>query len=403
MDREDTKMLLSNIDSIQIVKEAYYGKPKEFISAEKELKLFLRELNEDYKNNKIKNYYNNEHIINVERLIKTALKLKDFHILIYTSTPGSRTYSNAYTITGFVLNDWQPGKIRAKSDNLKPYVYCSTELIINTKLTEKELMGIILHEIGHNFDRSFFCILANPIMAAVASIPVVNLVYKGLQGITTIKEIVKTSIITAIPGIAWFVKQINDVYYGTLKFTRSSSAYKYMIYMFNHPELLINDVLSIVPGYGMEKYADSFAASYGYATDLATAFGKMRDWSNNPVSNVIDQIPVVNTILHTNAIILSSFFSLFDPHPSESVRIKTVLNKLKREIEDPSIPPYMKKDIKDQIKNIEKYLESDYLNSSTHSNKTNPLGLLLKKMVFEYDMDKIDPREMLEHIWRHEE
>ena len=108
-------------------------------------------------------------------------------------------------------------------------------------------------------------------------------------------------------------------------------------------------------GYGAEKFADSFATSYGYGPELSSVMVKLDKYKYNLV-NAAD-IPVLN--IGSDLIKTSTDIALFgtDPHPSNITRINNQLNKLKRDINDPTLTPKIKHELQEQIDRCEKIIE----------------------------------------------
>lgn len=391
-----------NDEQYALLKEAYYGKPKEFELAENSVKKIIQMIKEERssKTGKLddKTISTSDELTTLERLFTKALKMQAVHIVFY-SNPNSMYANNAYTITGYFLSDRDKKGMRAKSDKLTAYVYVDKGLIYNNKLNEKEVMSLILHEIGHNFDRSIFSLISTPIIALlIFNLPVLKQIFQLGLGINNLVTKGITYLTEKIPYLGKISNFINDTIVGFNKLVIGvnplMNIYAIIINMTNYPNSFFT--------YSKEKYADSFAASYGYATDLATAFNKMKLLSNNYITDMYD-VPVANTILLTNLTGTYALLSLMDPHPDDTVRIKSMLNKLKRDASSNDLPPELKKELNANIKEMEAFLKNEYLNPNKKYNKDNPLGMLIKKAVFEKNAENIDVRELLEKIWRHEE
>ena len=90
------------------------------------------------------------------------------------------------------------------------------------------------------------------------------------------------------------------------------------------------------------------------------------------------------------------------PHPDNVVRIKSQIDKLKRDIKDPNLKPNIKKELEVNIAEMEKFIDDVYLNFDNDDNKNRPISYLWNIMIFKIFKGKLDPREWMEAVFRHE-
>jgi hypothetical protein len=118
--------------------------------------------------------------------------------------------------------------------------------------------------------------------------------------------------------------------------------------------------------------------------------------------DIIRKIPVANIAYDLAEITARIVTFGVDCHPDEAIRILSQLKKMKRDINDPSIPPMIKKqlaeDIAEQEKILEKFTDKDY-----YLNEGRVFSMMWNKMLIEVFDGKLDPRELVELVARHEE
>jgi hypothetical protein len=86
--------------------------------------------------------------------------------------------------------------------------------------------------------------------------------------------------------------------------------------------------------YSAEKFADNFAASYGYGVELAEFFNDYRTIENNEKIKIRQSIPVCR-VMDLYSELLCTYTTYFaNPHPDNYYRIKFTLDKLKFELKN---------------------------------------------------------------------
>ena len=118
--------------------------------------------------------------------------------------------------------------------------------------------------------------------------------------------------------------------------------------------------------YTNEKFADTFAAMYGYGTELHSALLKsFKNYEENNVPKkyaqprgfILKGLKFVH-IMFTDYMLFIN--GLKDEHPDGLTRINVSIQYLSREIAKENIDPKMKKELLDQINNLKKQVE-DYI------------------------------------------
>lgn len=152
---------------------------------------------------------------------------------------------------------------------------------------------------------------------------------------------------------------------------------------------LLNILLNIVTlgatqGYLGERFADGFAASYGFGEALTSALGK---FGGNGISydNIIDDavgsIPIVSHLYAAACIPGMLLWGLVDVHPSFENRAYSIINDLKSDLNDPSLSPAMKKQLQKEINEYEKYM-TKYFEESKKLKNPNVVMAYMQDFVY---------------------
>lgn len=394
--------------------ESYYGKPKEFVKIEKLLEKVIVMV-EDQMTQPVKSIDINKskEIKEIENLFTKFFGNYKTSITIYSAAlPVNFGRPNAYTIPSSMVY------FRRKDPN-KPYKASAKDLYINVnidmgliyafKLTAEELMGIILHEIGHDFDASLFHLLTyvnigiffdntgmtglNNIFSFLITEPMSKIFQFGNRFVSQIPLL--NNIVTTL-SLAWF--DFNS-FLGTLTALNVIARLMNPIYLIN----LINPANLF--GYAGEKYADSFAASYGYAVPLSSALNKFETAEKRGcvLDSAVKTIPLINVFYNYNNVMIKLCTAFLDPHPNTYTRIQSQLNKLKRDLNDPSINKNIRNDLKKEIASLEKFIDNEVLNEDELTKKGQVFTYLYGLTIMKVFDGKVDFRECFEEIWRHEE
>ena len=272
-----------------------------------------------------------------------------------------------------------------KQHDLVVYICMDSNIVSSKNLTNEEVVAILLHEIGHNFDYTFASFLTQ-FTQIFASL---NDIFTNKENPGKIANAIKNTVlynITPVKGIIAWITHIDTW------LTSKIPAYGELIRMCGNliskinslmvvvflPGALIKSAASFIVSPGLflnasiiglnnifvrhgEFYADSFAASYGYGPQLITALEKLMDMT----SDLRTDVPVLNTFWSLAEIEQELMSSLYIPictgndqqqnlsvqgdHGSNQQRLKSLMNKLQNELKDTHITPEMKKDIKREL------------------------------------------------------
>lgn len=233
-------------------------------------------------------------------------------------------------------------------------------------LTAGELTAVLLHEFGHAIDPALTLI----------SYTETNLLSKYLtdrkSDLTsgekkTIKHI---EAVTGIkPGIISFFTQIVPIYaksfIGDIFTTKNKKEKKTLESI---SKVLKNDTSKFDRVHASEAYADNYARMYGYGPQLTKALSKMDKDYNDKLNSRFKKEK-----MRCDVILMITKNSLKDVHKTDIHRIRALIKEYYNDINDPNTSPVVKKQLKDDVKELELVLDEYMNNRSDFQNRVNQL------------------------------
>ena len=371
--------------------EVYIGKTKELLLAETQLDIFRKKYMSKYVFNTRVN--SDKDLLKFDRMMEDIFGFGCFTLHIH-----NQPSVNAFTMPIDFRCDY-----RNPTDNIiadkngfkfkKEYSYAAilgiySGLIFNPAFTTPEVMALLLHEIGHNFNsalnksngtftniivtiETFISIMSGSPLALINTIKNSNQMRMALD--TAGKNMREKNAIPIIVYDAFKQLQsvlnttaltINDILrvgsLGTLTIINAlyncvRSALMYII----NPANIITKIIGLNIKYKSELTADNFPTIYGYGPELASALNKFEGAEGDSSSIIMrsfNKIPVLSTIMHCNEIPVFFLAQMFDEHPHSTARIKDQLDLLNLELSKQDMDPKMVDRIKKDIKECNKSL-----------------------------------------------
>lgn len=346
-----------------IINEAYFGKTEELLQAEKQLDIFRNKYMKKYMANKVNS---DKDLLKFNRMIEDIFGFGCFTLHIYNVMA-----ANAFTLPIDYRVDYMNNKknliVNTKTGFRfnKRYDYsCITgiysALIFNPNFTTQEVMAILLHEIGHNFNSAINKPAAGLSNVFGIFIFCTNIIYGNM-----IDALENTNVYRKFMDKYERYLRENDEFPEAAynQFMALVQFYKYSSFIVR---LLLGPTNSVIGvgmlikfglekllglkvGYISELSADNFATMYGYGSELSTAIAKLKD-KEGVVTKNFDKLPILTSLIRVCALPLMLLFGMVDPHPSNIHRIQEQINLLERELSKNDIDPKMRECIENDIK-----------------------------------------------------
>lgn len=313
--------------------------------------------------------------------------------------PSTTANAYTYTKTWMSLNtDYKRSKtdkrLTPTNDKLDIYICLNSALVHECKMNEREILAILLHEIGHNYQLHLVhWILATGVkfywMLATMVTDTINL-NRILYSVNT--------------GVSSFLAQrfpklYNWIKDGDKEFAKILSALPKPILITALPYMLTRYINpAYYANYYNERHADNFAVDHGYGKDLASGLTKLGRPSEHTSSQWIKNNKIVGALYDLSDLQYNMMATLVGGYPSEQNRIVNTIERIKSNLTDPTITPSMRKDLLNQLADIEAFYKDYYLNENVDVNKNRFITNAYKKLVDEKFKGKIDIREILAKV-----
>lgn len=377
--------------------EVYFGKTPELQKIEKQLGIFRQKY--------LGRYLTNVHCNSDPDLLKFNRMMEDyFGFGCFTLHIINQPIANAHTYpidtrldvlntNKHLVADKKGFKFNKDAD-YSALVCIYSGAIFNPEFTDEEVMGIIMHEVGHNFyaalDRNhgvlsnLFCIIT--LIASIYNAIIYLLMGNISKSSDEIKDILtSTNLYRKIVDKIGQQLRTNQhalvlIYdwfetFGNITATVQGGLFKLLDLisvglMWPALGFLISlmklrspfSLVFLIWAYPNERLADNFCTMYGYGPAQAKALEKIQSRSitlPSKIEDVYNKIPIISNLYAINMSLGYIILETFDAHPNTMSRTKDQLDMLEREAMKEDLDPKMRKVIlsdvkacKDQIKKI---------------------------------------------------
>ncbi len=343
-------------DSSDVMQESYFGKRPEFEKAESIIESIRKIIRSGKSTGTISLTQENK---SLENIFKKVFGFKEVHILwIDSIVPNAYTIVSSFVYKGsneskFIVKDLNKGYYDSNHSDIL-FVALYTGLLGEADLSSEEFMGVILHEIGHNFDYSPYNVIRGITQRFItpdlkkqyykqmekgadfkAHHKFTDDIYKEYLDLhekiviknkvirTIASHVFKTGVLVTLP-VLFIVGSIAWCFWNMRKTIKS-----------------LNDKK-------MENFADSFAVAYGYGSGCMAGLEKLMAYPKN----------LKNSSMFTKVLVdiyncESEFCDLLtEVHGSNQERISLAILKLERDLKQGDFPPSMKADLEKELQRL---------------------------------------------------
>jgi len=352
-------------------------------------------------------YYTGEYknVYNKDMQVFRDMVCKQFGFKTFSYNVLPMAEPNSFTLGSFFpLSNRTPDKIiidkngyRFKDNTIvSSIVAVFPELIFNPEYSNEENFSIFLHEIGHNFqsaaNNTMFGLTVGEdiILAFMGALPslllyndytytAVNFIQNKLSDIKVLSTLYAcvSMIIYALTRCKTFIQGWSSVLLipigGILSFAKRLESFLRSI---------LN--LSAIRGYYGERFADGFAASYGFGEALSSALRKMDTviTAEPTVDDLINKAPIIGHIMNAACLPGMMLCGIIDVHPNTASRCYSVIKDLKTDLNDPSLSPELKKQLKKEIDSYENTMHK-FFDVATKAENPRLLPTIIQKWMYE--------------------
>lgn len=414
-----------------IFHEVYIGKNKDILAMERQLGKYRSKY---MSSNIIKrnNAYYDEDLRKFERMVEDFFGFDCFELMIEDVKMG-----NAFTYPlGMKFDVINPKKMvisnskgfKFKKEAKYAGIVCVySGLMFNKEFTDEEIMSVILHEIGHNFQSAlneqvgiltgyhkallipalFLQVIKDPtqIFSAVGAVVNATNFFQRVDTKLT-RHLVDTNPIFKFAGVV--CNRISDII-TNLKLEVNSLAnastlgllsvvfalygsFVTIMSMILNPIVALTISLPIKTKDRMgEQIADNFATIYGYGPASARVTTKLQDGKSANLlitDKAMSNIPVLGKLYQMNKDIALIILMQFDEHPQDINRISSQIAMLENELQRSNLKPEMKKRIQNDLKILKKDTNA-YLQAANNLNDDKVVYNLYSKFLAENSSGKL--------------
>lgn len=269
-----------------------------------------------------------------------------------------------------------------KSKSLMMQIRISLGLI--KALSAEEILAVLLHEFGHSIDPALVDIKYTEI----------NILSKYLTDRKNAinkaeKKLIKSSHFSEAAAVflTWLLITCAVLFVNTV-----GKLYNFLVYKFDNKEKAMEKKLKKIKSMidrdkskfnrqnYSEAYADNFARMYGFGPQLASALRKL---------NISFEKQLKSRYKRENerqqAIVYITSLMIKDVHKTDMHRVRNLIKEYKEDINDPNTSPAVKKQLKDDLVELEKILDEYLNNFSEFQNRVN-------RIIYE-ELQKLDEDE----------
>lgn len=278
-----------------------------------------------------------------------------------------------------------------KDHELHCVIHMNSSIFDKAGLTSEEAVAVLLHEIGHNFDYSPYSILNTWFEVFMIVINALKMNWKVVINAAsnyTFKELgpsvlvrmmnIDTVIADIVPPFRYVSKFFNTIHGGLSAF--GTAVLSPLIFLVAVPTQLINSPFRYILNFftrKKERYADSFAAMYGYAAEQATALDKLINDASG-VDGVAYNIPVLKSLYDLSRLNNEIIAAAMGDHESNQKRVMNMMDMMKEDLKDPNLSPALKKELRIRYDNCVKTY-NDMLNLNNDQRDT--LTAIFRRMM----------------------
>lgn len=305
-----------------------------------------------------------------------ALDIMDYNAINAFTQPISYNYE-VKDINKYIITD-KNGFRYDKKAKFSCMVCVFSGLFLNPNFSDREVMAVILHEIGHNFqtvlDGDIKCITDATKAFKSGKFFTSNLFLDQLKSGN------KEKLAKALAAKEEIKHPIRDMFkmFGYVGFELLNDISTFIVLPFSiygqliiaTTQLMLNILFPKLKGpslYKQEQIADSFATMYGYGNDLITALSKFEFTTARESRQVYNKVPLLPQLMQLGLMAPTLLYEVFEEHPTLTDRLVNQVDMLERELEKKDLDPDMEKQIRSDLDELKK-VRDEYMKAKLDIN-----------------------------------
>lgn len=301
-----------------------------------------------------------------------------------------------------------------KKANLGVLVIITSGFLVRDEFNDEELFGIILHEIGHNFQEALVSSISNIssimlvtgyIMDIIEFVLTLNpsLLVGMTQGVIARNNFFRNTILKGIEELRKntafnaFVQYCHNIYAFSKDFVNMvlDAINGFTPILFNIVRVFPIIIINMLKGLlfmplrlhrtAEENVADSFATMYGFGPALSSALFKFRTIKGTSgfAKEAIEGIPIIKDIISLNQLPLQLIMLTMDEHPTEYARSQNMIETLEYDLDNSKLDPKMRKTIQKDIDGIKSNINNiDYMLKNKPNEVSDIFGIIFQREIY---------------------
>lgn len=360
-------------DTPFFLNEAYFGKSETLLKMEE----YIGKIRDEYSRFKDNAATENCQLFN--RLMEQQFGMEVFALhIIPSKIKNAFTNPIATRFDVFLKNDLSK---KVKMDKDRGYYFdkdnglciiCTIYggLLEDKKISNAEILAILLHELGHNFADA----VNNNIKAYNRGLVFTQILLQIISAISSSFKTLPISIVSDIYNTNTFIKYHEtdrtekkfgailtgiDFKFGDIAMNVSEFFSRISFGLGNKINKLFAKLNKLFESDNIhapkqnEMLSDKFATIYGYGPELQSALSKMT-LNTGSVEQFVEKIPLFGPMMNLSYAESTSDFFKYDEHPQLIQRINSSISALEFELNKHNLDPKLEKTIKSQINDLKK-------------------------------------------------
>lgn len=409
------------------IQEAFMGKSKKLLELEK---MVGENRKKYYRSFKIAAYYTDKDFIKIGDKIADifGFKVCDFNIIndpapnALTIPAGLSVAANQGKVKEYATN--KEDVIKFKKNSLSCFVRVTSGMWSNPVFTDGEVVAVIVHEIGHNFQHEinsclrnyatgmYFLKLYQVIVLATSGVGIPAAIYNYVASDSDLRAQVNIfakntsgigDSVVFFSALAGFIRMIvGEIIELAGRLTLGIPAGLFSITdiivggVYNPVGVIVSILVSNFEK-SQENVADTFASDHGYGPELISALSKINldpEASGTAIGRICKKVPVFDSVCTAFSLPLMLISQLFASHPVTPKRAVNMVIDLEKQMDKSDISPKMKKEMQVQINEIKEVVEA--YGKVEKKTEGTALRKTLYRMQVNYDRD---PKGWVQQIY----
>lgn len=275
-----------------------------------------------------------------------------------------------------------------KEASMSCIIIAYSQMLFDATITDEEAFAIVLHEVGHNFQR----FLSN----TMVNLSMCNRMLQVLSWICNIfvglAKLDLSRVVSSVEGILLSSRASHNFLSKAFNSLTADENRLNLYSYFNFVQGLLNVPTSIAQAiiliplapiagimaglssiytslglptisfydYAGEQMADNFPTYYGFGKASVSSQREKMPNPFGPAVGLVSDIPVIGHMYNLLLMPGEILMNIGDEHPDSPTRCASMINSMKTDLKDPRLSPKLRKQLEQQIKETEKDMNKYY-------------------------------------------